>query len=134
MTNPTPTICRIVRYRLTEHDAEQINRRRAHARAQMQTHVANQSGVMVHVGANVKEGDECPMIIVRVWGSTPESAVNGQVFLDGNDLFWATSVMAGEGPGTFSWPGNRYEEGARAASHGTPRADEGTTTEPPPAK
>jgi hypothetical protein len=44
------------------------------------------------------------MIIVAVHGTTPDALVNGQVFLDGNDTFWATSVGVGEGHGTFSWP------------------------------
>ena len=44
------------------------------------------------------------MVIIRVWGTTPESPVNGQVLLDGNDTFWATSVQAGVGPRKFEWP------------------------------
>jgi hypothetical protein len=44
------------------------------------------------------------MLIVRVWGPSAESAVNGQVFLDSNDVFWATSRRVGDQPGTFSWP------------------------------
>lgn len=50
----------------------------------------------------VEAGQVCPMLIVRTWGSTPESSVNGQVFLDGDDVLWVTSRSAGEGPGHFA--------------------------------
>lgn len=62
------------------------------------------AGAQAHIGNDVKEGDTFPMLIVRVWGPTATSAVNGQVFLDSNDVLWATSVCLGEGPRTFSWP------------------------------
>ena len=43
-------------------------------------------------------------MIVRTWGELANGAVQLQVFLDGNDVLWATSVCVGEGPGTWSWP------------------------------
>ena len=86
-----PTVGRIVLYTLTEDDAEHINRRRM-------------IGAQAHIGNDVAGGYEFPMIIVQPWGADPTSAVNGQVFLDGNDTFWATSRWAGEGPGTWRWP------------------------------
>ena len=101
---PIPTIGRIVHYRLTAEDAEKINRRRTDAQANMDRHREHKTGAQVHVGNVVVEGHCFPMMIVQVWGNTEESAVNGQVMLDGNDLFWATSRCVGEGPGTFSWP------------------------------
>jgi hypothetical protein len=45
-----------------------------------------------------------PMIIVRTWGDTPESAVQGQVLLDGNDTYWATSRVCGKHAGMWRWP------------------------------
>lgn len=113
-----PTIGRIVHYRLSAEDATQINRRRttgASIAARMKTllHTVSDTddkvlgwpvGAQAHIGNEVKEGDTFPMLIVRVWGQSPESAVNGQVFLDGNDVFWATSVCVGDGARTFSWP------------------------------
>jgi hypothetical protein len=96
-TNPTPSICRIVRYRLDADDAQRINHERA-------------DSMLSKIGNPVQAGDEYPMIITKVWGDTPTSAVNGTVFLDGNHLFWATSVLCGEGDRTFSWPnGSRVE-------------------------
>ncbi len=84
-----PTIGRIVHYRLNSNDVEQIKfDRQAPGRR----------------GNEVREGDTFPMMITQVWGNTETSAVNGQVMLDGNDIHWATSVCAGEGPRTFSWP------------------------------
>lgn len=100
----TPTIGRIVHYTLSAHDAAAINKRRKDARDHQTEHVANSTGVQVHVGNDVREGDVYPMIITRVWGDTPESCVNGQVFLDGNDLYWASSVSVGTGPYKFAWP------------------------------
>lgn len=99
-----PTIGRIVHYRLSADQAEDINRRRKHARDHMAEHHTNANGAQVHVGNEVREGEAYPMIITQVWGQDENSAVNGQVFLDGNDLFWAKSVSVGEGPGTWSWP------------------------------
>jgi len=97
-----PSIGRIVHYTLSEQDADAINRRRTdatHTRAAAQT-----SGFQVHVGNSVQAGDVYPLVITRVWGNTETSAVNGQVLLDGNDTYWATSVSVGEGPRHFAWP------------------------------
>lgn len=99
-----PTIGRSVHYTLRASDAEAINRRRADALRRMDAHRTAKTGVQIHVGNKVHEGDVFPMTIVRVWGETETALVNGQVFLDGNDVFWATSVGVGEGPGTFAWP------------------------------
>ena len=85
-----PTIGRIVHYTLSAQDAATINAHRAAAGP---------------ISANpVYEGDVYPMMIVRVWGGNADSAVQGQVFIDGNFTFWATSVSLGEGPRTYAWP------------------------------
>jgi hypothetical protein len=99
-----PTIGRIVHYCISSADAEQINRRRNDAHSKVAWHRENKTGSQVHVGNSVAEGDVFPMVITKVWGDTETSCVNGQVMLDGNDLFWATSVAVGVGPRTFAWP------------------------------
>ena len=106
-----PTIGRIVIYTLTSMDAEAINRRREHAAAHMAEHRANSTGVMVHVGNEVYQGQEFPMIITRVWGPDAGSAVNGTVLLDGSDTFWVCSAVvdqaASDEPrtsGMYRWP------------------------------
>lgn len=96
-----PSIGRIVHYTLSEQDADHINRRRAHAKEQATLGGHNHP---VHVGNSVSAGDVHPMTITRTWGDTPESSVNGQVMLDGNDLHWVTSRSQGEGNGHFQWP------------------------------
>ena len=101
MEQPIPTIGRIVIYMLKTSDAEAINRRRDHAKAHMDEHRANATGVMVHVGNMAKTGEEYPMIITRTWGP---DLVNGTVMLDGSDTFWATSVGHGDQPGMWHWP------------------------------
>ena len=104
MSEQVPTIGRIVHYTLSEQDAEAINRRRADAMRNMPQHQERADGSQIHVGNSVAAGDVYPLVITRAWGDTPESAVNGQVLLDGNDTYWATSVSVGEGERRFAWP------------------------------
>jgi hypothetical protein len=94
----TVTIGRIVHYTLNEQDAEAINRRREDAALRQAG--AQETGFVVHVGNAAKAGDVYPAMCVRYWGSS----ANFQVFLDGNDTYWATSRSEGEGPGTWAWP------------------------------
>jgi hypothetical protein len=86
-----PTIGRIVHYTLTDHDVAQIAARR--------TGAGDKS-----IGNTVTAGDVFPLMITRVWGPTEESAVNGQVFLDGDDVLWVTSRQQGDGPSTWREP------------------------------
>lgn len=125
MSEQVPTIGRIVHYKLTADDAAQINRRRTtgksiaarllwgsagrHSEA-VPAHSEDgrvrawPAGAQAHIGNEAKEGDVFPMMITRVWGDNPSSAVNGQAYLDGTDVLWVTSACVGEGPRTFSWP------------------------------
>lgn len=90
-----PTPGRIVEYTLNAQDAEAINKRRRDAR---DSNIAGQnSGAVVHFGNSVSAGETYPMVVVRTWGATEGSAVNGQVLLDGNDTYWATSCAQGAG-------------------------------------
>lgn len=91
---PVPALRRFVLYTLSEHDARVVNGQREVASWRK--------------GNEAHEGDVFPMLITRVWADWqgkvhPDSLVNGQVFLDGNDTLWATSVKAGTGPNTYSW-------------------------------
>lgn len=62
------------RYTLTEADVARVKEERGYKTA----------------GANeVLEGDEYPMVVVR---QNDDGSVNGQVFLDGPDTLWVTSV------------------------------------------
>lgn len=100
----TPSLGRIVHYTLSASDAEQINRRRSDAQRNMAEHQQAATGAQVHVGNSVSAGDVYPLVITRVWNHGPGGGVNGQVLLDGNDLFWATSVTEGEGQRHYAWP------------------------------
>lgn len=100
---PVPTIGRIVHYRLSDHDAARINERRVAAH-EMKSTIYQAGGLQHCTGNRAEAGQRCPMMIVAVWGDRPDSLVNGQVFLDGWDIHWATSVGCGAGPGTWSWP------------------------------
>jgi hypothetical protein len=98
-----PSIGRIVRYTLSESDAEAVNRRRDDWTANGYV-TQPATGFQAHVGNRAEAGQVCPMLIVRVWGETPESSVNGAVILDGNDALWVTSRSVGDGPGHYAWP------------------------------
>lgn len=91
-----PSIGRIVHYTLSEQDAEAINRRRKDAANNLAAIRDAAAGYVAHTGNDVAAGDVFPLVITRVWGPNPDSAVNGQVMLDGNDTFWATSTSLGE--------------------------------------
>lgn len=91
-----PTPGRIVAYTLNDQDAEAINKRRRDARDS--AFASTNSGAVIHVGNSAEAGDTYPMVIVRVWGTSPESSVNGQVLLDGTDTLWVTSAGQGDGP------------------------------------
>ena len=97
------TIGRIVIYQLNAQQAEDINRRRQDA-YDIQDRIKAGTwpmGTQAHVGNLAEAGQEYPMLIVRVWSGT---TVNGQVFLDGNDVLWTTSVQEGVGPGKWYFP------------------------------
>jgi hypothetical protein len=80
---------------LNETDAAEINRRRTTGRAIADRIEAEKwpLGAQAHIGNQAEAGHVYPMLIVRVWGESDVSAVQGQVFLDGNDCYWATSRM-----------------------------------------
>jgi hypothetical protein len=98
-----PTIGRIVHYKLTAEQAEQINRRRtnSHSIAERIKEDKWPIGAQAHIGNEAHEGQTYPMIVVVVWSGT---TVNGQVILDGNDTFWATSSSQGDQNGQWQWP------------------------------
>lgn len=120
-SQPVPSIGRIVHYTLSEADAEAINRRREDAvlyaaNPYNPPRVAKKpTGFQVHRGNPAHEGDVLPMLIVRVWGSSPDSVVNGQVFLDGNDTLWVTSVPRGEGNRRWAWPTREQRTGGEGS-------------------
>lgn len=99
----TPTSGDWVTYRLRSDQAAEVNKRRTEAYA-LPGHILEAGGVQLHRGNEAKEGDAFPMLITRVWGAMPGGAVNGQVFLDGNDTVWVTSVSEGVSVGSFSYP------------------------------
>jgi hypothetical protein len=103
----TPTIGCIVLYTLTEAEAAAINKRREDYKAFAREHVPapapgepGASGHQSHVGNSAREGDQYPAVVVRVFDPSSTTA-NLQVFLDGNDTYWATSAKLGEGPYTY---------------------------------
>ena len=99
----TPTIGRIVIYKLSEQDAAEINRRRtnSHNIAERIKEGKWSIGAQAHIGNEVYAGDQFPMIVIRVWSDT---CVNGQVLLDGTDQLWKTSPLLGDGGGQWNWP------------------------------
>lgn len=96
-----PSIGRIVHYTLSQHDADQINRRRKDFHDSRSADTG--TGFVGHVGNWAAEGDVYPAMVVRVHDE-PTVSVNAQVFLDGNDVFWATSRFEGSESGRWNWP------------------------------
>jgi hypothetical protein len=99
-TDRAPAVGDVVLYTLSDGNAQAINARRADATRNV---TAATDGSQIYTGNRVFAGDVYPMVITRVWGATPLSAVNGQVLLDGNDVLWATSISPGDGEGHFVW-------------------------------
>lgn len=97
------TIGRILLYKLTGKDAEEINRRRTNSFKISEAIKEDKwpLGAQAHIGNEVSAGNVFPMVVVAQWS---ENCVNGKVLLDGTDSFWATSVLEGEEEGTWSWP------------------------------
>lgn len=78
----TPTIGRIVHYRLSEDDAKAIN-------------------ALPMPGNTVKAGDLVAAIVVRVWSA---STCNLRLVLDGDGEYWATSCSVGDEQRQWNWP------------------------------
>lgn len=104
-----PTIGRIVHFTLTEQQATEINRRHSSGKSIAARMSVKEwpEGAQAHIG-NLHTGNQTlPMLIVAVW---PDEygpgipGVNGQVFLDGNDVLWVTSAVEGTLPGQWQWP------------------------------
>lgn len=114
MPDIIPTLGRIVYYRLTIDDVRKINARRRDGREKFHMHQWQHNGTVVHNGNEVQEGQVVPMMIVAVWGNTPQSCINGQAFLDGNDTYWVTSTSVGEDfeNGKYHWM--PYQKGQAA--------------------
>ncbi len=93
-----PSIGRIVHYKITAQDAVQANKRRA---------ALETTGPAAHIGNELRAGEVYPAMMVRVWG--PGSLVQLQVFLDGNDTLWATSVPVASDHGSHT-PDNLHPE------------------------
>lgn len=84
----TPKTGDWVLYTMSEQDCDQVRKRR-------------QEGAST--GNAALPGETYPMLICRTWGNTSASSVNGQVFLDGDDTLWVTSVaQEGTVPGNDS--------------------------------
>ncbi len=81
----TPTIGRIVNYKLTKDEKKRIQ--------------FGKKGVISN------DQPILPAVIVAVHGDQPESVVNLKVMVDGDapDL-WVTSVGVGKKIGTWAWP------------------------------
>ncbi len=91
-----PTIGRVVHLTLSAGDADQINSRRPDG-----PRGADSNGAVIHAGNHAAEGHTYPAMVVRTFDGP---YVNLQVFLDGNDTYWATSRSEGDQPGQWIWP------------------------------
>jgi hypothetical protein len=105
----TPTIGRIVLYKMGAGDADAINKRRADFRVYSVNHGRTEAGQpgatghVGHVGNEVTAGDVYPAVVVRVFDPSVTTA-NLQVLLDGTDTYWATSRTESPAEGHWMWP------------------------------
>lgn len=97
----TPSPGRIVHYTLNQTDADAINRRRKDFASRPGG--PGNEGFQGHVGNSASPGQTYPAMVVACWGGP---RANLQVFLDGNDAYWATSRAEGEAgeQGAWIWP------------------------------
>lgn len=105
----TPTIGRIVIYKLSEQNCSEINRRRTSGPSISERIkvLAWPVGAQAHIGNSAFSGQELPMVVCRVWPDefgAGVDGINGQVFLDGNDTLWITSAREGTEVGQWHWP------------------------------
>jgi hypothetical protein len=129
-TNITRRLGDNVLYRLSEQDVREIIQKRRTA------------GIATASGNDPHEGDVYPAIIVRDWADpdfesgrkrnekyrgegvpnevvdsrdyVDSMPVNLQVFLDGNDVFWATSRILGYSKGQWNYASVVYVDDQRA--------------------
>lgn len=99
-----PTIGRIVHYVMSQWTADAINNRRKSQFSVEHHKEAPIAHVQATRGNAIEVGRKYPAMIVAVWGELPTSCVNLQVFLDGNDQEWVTSLSVGKSPGCYEWP------------------------------
>jgi hypothetical protein len=122
-----PSIGRIVHFRLSVDQAEQINRRRvsgglAGIEVVPGGDIVWPAGAVRHVGNIVGPGSVVPMVVTAVWpeeyasnarlshhpeGTTYDGpgGVNGQAILDGNDSLWVCSAPQHASlTGCWFWP------------------------------
>lgn len=99
-TKIIPTIGRMVYYKFSKDSAEEVNKRRSDTNKNIEKIREDSFGYQTHVGNPVKEGDILPMTITFVHN---EDLINGKVFLDGGDDYWATSVSLGSENGQWDW-------------------------------
>jgi hypothetical protein len=78
----SPTLGRIVHYRLTQGDVDAIK-------------------ALPRQNNPVEAGQVVAAVVVRVWSGT---TCNLRVLLDGQDDYWATSRTQGDENGTWNWP------------------------------
>lgn len=108
------TVGRLVLYKLSEADAEAINKRYAdYNQAEVP---AWPMGAQAHVGNQAQAGDLLPTLVVKIWEG---QMINGQVFLDGNDTLWKTSVEQGSEAGQWDWMPFQKDQQARLAKEET---------------
>lgn len=96
-----PALGRSVMYTLTEHDAQEINKRRADFQKWRGDTRYEDSGLQAHVGNTAQRGDYFPATVVAMFPKEDDHLLNLRVLLDGTDVFWATSRERGLSAGQW---------------------------------
>lgn len=98
MAEQTPTVGRIVYYKLSEQDALSINKRRKDFQEDPKKEIG--TGEQYHVGNRVEVGQIVAAIVVAVWSPT---LLNLKCMLDGNDDLWVTGAQQGDQDRNWDW-------------------------------
>ena len=103
------TIGRVVQYKLSAEDAQQIMWRRMN-RESIDKRMNGglwPEGAQARIGNPVEEAQYVPMMVTavnKVVGFPYSITVNGQCFLDGCDVYWMHLAREGIEEGTWRWP------------------------------
>lgn len=106
-----PTVGRMVYYKLSASEAQDVNRRREGFDAQAGHWPAT---AQRHIGNPVSENDIFPAVIIRV-GENGEDTVNLKVLLDGSDNLWVKNAYQGQEGGQWDWMPFQKDQQARLA-------------------
>lgn len=87
-------IGQMVYYRVSREDADAVNRRRAHAYANLSEHQRLSNGTQIHFGTEIEEGQLLPAIVIRAYNAEEKGFARGHDYVSGTDRKFSFSGVA----------------------------------------